>query len=55
VNTIVYKDARLTSEIGKASEKQYTFLGEEIISPKGIGELAMFSGNLKVTHEVEEE
>lgn len=53
--TIIYEDARLSLEVGTAGENEYKFTGEEIVSPKGICELAMFSGNLKVTHEVEEE
>ena len=31
------------------------YTGDEIISPKGIGELAHFSGNLTITHSVEGE
>lgn len=55
VNTKIYEDIWLTSEIAAAQENEYKFTGGEIISPKGIGELADFSGNLQVTHEVEDE
>ena len=53
--TMVYKDARLTTEVGAAEENEYKYSGEKIVSPKGICELAMFSENLIVTHAIEEE
>lgn len=51
----IYEDKYLYCEIGKAEESQYQYTGEQVESPKGICELAMFSGNLSVDHEVEEE
>ncbi len=53
--TSIYEDVWLTIKIGTAAEEQYKYTGNEVISPKGIGELAMFSGNLTVSHAVEEE
>lgn len=53
--TLVYKTPRLIDEGIEADENQYTYTGNEILSPKGIGELAKFSGNLIVTHKIEGE
>ncbi len=53
--TKIYKDKYLYVEAGEATENQYTYTGKLIESPKGICELAMFSGNLTVDHDVEEE
>lgn len=55
VNTDVYINPRLTGESSKATENQYTYTGNSILSPKGIGELAIFSGTLSVSHQVEGE
>ena len=55
VNTDVYINPRLTGESAKATENQYTYTGESILSPKGIGELAIFSGTLNISHQVEGE
>lgn len=53
--TKVYEDAWLMSEFGTAAENQYTYTGSSITAPKGVGELADFSGNLNVNHAIEEE
>jgi len=52
----VYDNPRLIgSYITTSSSGQYKYTGETVVSPKGIGELASFSGNLTVTHSVEGE
>ena len=52
----VYDNPRLIgTHTTTTQDSAYTYTGDEVVSPKGIGELAHFSGNLTVTHEVEGE
>lgn len=52
----VYDNPRLIGvHTTTIKDSTYTYTGDEVVSPKGIGELAHFSGNLTVTHEVEGE
>ena len=53
--TSVYEDQWLVCKYGTAELNQYRYVGQTIAAPKGICELAIYSGNLTVTHEVEEE
>lgn len=54
-NTDVFINPRLTGESAKATENQYFYTGNTVLSPKGIGELAIFSGELNISHQIEEE
>lgn len=52
----VYDNPRLTgAHVTTEEAGEFIYTGDEIISPKGIGELAHFSGNLTVTHSIEGE
>ena len=54
-NTDVFINTRVTGESAKATENQYYYTGNTVLSPKGIGELAIFSGELNISHQIEEE
>ena len=54
-STEIYEDKFLYTKVGVAEEGEYTYTGESFENPKGIGELALFSGNLNVNHSVEDE
>ena len=53
--TLVYETVRRTDDGAEAAADEYTYTGESAESPKGVGELAQFSGNLTISHVVEDE
>ena len=55
-NARVYENPRLKGAYTTtANAGEYKYTGDSVVSPKGIGELAHFSGNITVTHSTEGE